>query len=129
MKKIGLTLLGSLLVMNTYASPAVCGYKDFIHFSTDTPLAALITFANTDSDIYLQVVSARSFVLYDTPACHSGNAIVHVNLDAYSGCELHIKDGPLMRHPDVKALCVGNLNYVGIKYDGIGSRSYTMTFS
>lgn len=128
MKKTGLFLILGLFFINAQAKPNLCGYKDFFHFSTDTPPGAYISYASSDVDLYLQVLSPRSFLLYDTPACIAGYADVYVNLDTQGGCVLHIKDGPLMRHPNVQAGCTGNLQYVDIKYDGIGSRSYSLFF-
>jgi len=128
MKKAGLLLICSLFFINANASPALCGYKDFFHFSTDTTPAAYISYASYDHDIFLNVMSPRSFLIYDTPACTSGYADVYVNVDANSGCVLHIKDGPFMRHPDVKAGCTGNLQFLDMTYDGIGTHSYSLIF-
>ena len=80
MKKTAIGLIfsvlccGSALAENTFW----CGYKDYFHISSTAHPAIYISNATVDGDIFMQVMSPRSFILRDTPNCVSGYA--HVTL-------------------------------------------------
>ena len=125
MRKIAMFLCCGLSAISVQANPSLCGYKDYFRLSDATHPGIYIVDANTSPEIFMQVISPRSFELRDTPACRSGYAHVTVAYDNYNWCILDIKDGPYMNHPKVKATCSG-IRYIGTKYDGAGSYSYTI---
>lgn len=119
-------IASSLMVMNAHAADQrFCGYKDFFHLSDNSHPAIYIVSGYSESDVMLQMVGPRSFVLRDTPRCEAGYAHVTVAYDSSSWCVLDIKDGPFMNHPAISASC-NNMAYLGTTYDGIGSYSYTI---
>jgi hypothetical protein len=125
MKKTVFFILSCMLIANVQAKESYCGYKDYFHLSDKAHPGIYIVSANTDYDIYLQVVGPRSFVIRDTEQCKSGYAHVTVAYDNNNWCVLDIKDGPYMWHPSVSASCNG-MQYKGLSYDGAGSYSYTI---
>ncbi|MGQ3887911.1 hypothetical protein ACQUW5_02620 [Legionella sp. CNM-1927-20] len=128
MKKIAIFLacgLSAAVYAQQPNASLLCGYKDYFRLSDATHPGIYIVEANTSPEIYMQVISPRSFELRDTPACRSGYAHITVAYDNYNWCILDIKDGPYMNHPVVKATCSG-IRYIGTKYDGVGSYSYTI---
>ncbi len=125
MKKWMLLAASSLMMVNAYATETWCGYKDFFRLSDETHPGIYIVSGFSDQDIYLQMVGPRSFVIRDTELCRSGFAHVTVAYDAANYCVLDIKDGPMMNHPTVNASCSG-IRYLGTRYDGIGTYSYTI---
>jgi len=124
MKKWTLLVAGSFMVMNAYASELTCGYKDYFHLSSDSHPGLVILNGYSDSDVFLQILSPRSFILRDG-YCRNGYAQVIIGYDDTHICTIEIKDGPYMNHPKVNSSCVG-INYGGTTYDGMGSYSYTV---
>lgn len=125
MKKWLLLALGSFCVVNAYAETMSCGYKDYFHLSDKTHPGIYIVSGYAESDLYMEFVGPRSFILRDTPLCRSGYAHVTVAYDNLNYCVLDIKDGPLMMHPTVSASCSG-IRYINTTYDGLGSYSYSI---
>jgi len=125
MKKWMLLAASSLMMVNAQANESWCGYKDFFRLSDDTHPGIYIVSGYSDQDIILQMVGPRSFVIRDTEQCRSGFAHVTVAYDAANYCVLDIKDGPMLMHPTVNASCSG-IRYLGTRYDGLGSYSYTI---
>ncbi|WED42843.1 hypothetical protein [Legionella cardiaca] len=126
MKKVVLSLLAaSLFAVNAQARESLCGYRDYFHLDDLAHPGIFIVRANATQDIYLNVISPRSFEIRDTQQCHNGYAHVTVAYDAYNWCILDIKDGPYMMHPSIKATCSG-MSYQGIDYDGFNTYSYTI---
>lgn len=125
MKKWMLLAASSLMMVNAQANQSWCGYKDFFRLSDDTHPGIYIVSGYSDQDIILQMVGPRSFVIRDTEQCRSGFAHVTVAYDAANYCVLDIKDGPMTMHPTVNASCNG-IRYLGTRYDGLGSYSYTI---
>lgn len=129
MKKWISLALGSVFMVNAYAETMSCGYKDYFHLSDKTHPEVYIVSAYSESDLYLEVVGPRSFILRDTPYCRAGYAHVTVAYDTANYCILDIKDGPYMIHPSVRAACSGAMRYVKTTYDGMGSYSYSIKLS
>jgi len=126
MKKWMLLAASSLLMVNaTQAKESWCGYKDYFRLSDDTHPGIYIVSAFSDQDIVLQTVGPRSFILRDNGQCTSGYVHVTVAYDTANWCVLDIKDGPWMNSPKVSASCNG-IKYIGTRYDGFGSYSYTI---
>ncbi|WP_028388208.1 hypothetical protein [Legionella fairfieldensis] len=126
MKKFIGVVLASLFAIHAQARTSfVCGYKDYFHLNNKIHPAIHIVSATTDQDVYLHVISSRSFEMKDTEHCKNGYAHVTVAYDNYSWCVLDIKDGPYMMHPVIHASCYG-MQYKGISYDGFNSYSYTI---
>lgn len=125
MKKLALFSLASCMMLNAHAQENLCGYQDYFHLDDKSHPAIFILSANSNSDIYLQVIGPRSFELKDTERCRDGYAHVTVAYDAYNWCVLDIKDGPFMMHPTISASCHG-MRYRGLSYDGFGTYSYTI---
>lgn len=125
MKKAVLFLLSSLFIGNALAEESLCGYRDYFHLNDQTHPGIFIVSANSNQDIYLQVIGPRSFELRDNHHCRNGYAHVTVAYDIANWCVLDIKDGPYMMHPSVSASCNGMI-YRGISYDGFNSYSYTI---
>ncbi|MCC5792389.1 MAG: hypothetical protein JJT82_07270 [Legionellaceae bacterium] len=130
MKKRYITLLFcSVLLGNAFTSNSFwCDYKDYFHISSASHPGIFISSATFDDDLYMQVISPRSFILRDTPRCISGYAHVTLMLDINSWCVLDIKDGPWVNTPQIHASCHG-LEYQGLTYDGMGTHSYTIRIS
>jgi hypothetical protein len=124
MKKKLLLVLGSLMAMNAHAE-SWCGYKDYFHLSNSSHPAIYVVNGYSDSDLLLQLVGPRSFVIKDSYQCREGYAHVTVVYDSVNWCTLDIKDGPYMNHPLVSASCNG-MRYLGTDYDGSNSYSYTI---
>lgn len=125
MKKWLLIAAGSLLALNAQAKASYCGYKDFFRLSDATHPGIYIVSGYSDSDVILQMIGPRSFLLRDNVQCTYGYAHVTVAYDANHWCVLDITDGPWMMHPTVQASCNG-IRYIGTNYDGIGTYSYTI---
>lgn len=119
---LSVLLCGSAMAEN----PSWCGYKDYFHIDSKTHPGVYISNASTDGDVFMQIISPRSFVIRDTPNCHKGYAHVTLMYDENNWCVLDIKDGPYINHPDIHASCHG-LMYDGTRYDGWGTHSYTIT--
>jgi hypothetical protein len=124
MKKSLLLALGSFMMINAHAE-SWCGYKDYFHLSDNSHPAIYVVSGYSDSDVFLEFIGPRSFVIRDTYQCNSGYAHVTVAYDNANWCVLDIKDGPYMNHPTVRASCNG-MKYLGTEYDGIGSFSYSI---
>ena len=127
MKKTAISLIFSVLYCgNALAETEFwCGYKDYFHISSTAHPAIHVSNATADGDIFMQVMSPRSFILRDTPQCVSGYAHVTLLFNDTNWCVLDIKDGPYMIHPTINASCHG-LQYEGLEYDGWGSNSYSI---
>ncbi|TAL64647.1 MAG: hypothetical protein EPN84_03030 [Legionella sp.] len=125
MNKCLLIAAGSLLAMSAQAQQSWCGFKDYFRINDENHPNVFIVSGASDADIVLQSVGPKSFLLLDNGQCTSGFAHVTIGYDANHYCVLDIKDGPWMMHPSVKASCNG-LNYIGTRYDGIGSFSYSI---
>lgn len=125
MKKLLLLAAGSVMMMNAQAQELSCQYKDYFHLSDLTHPGIAIVGGYSESDVMLELVGPRSFIIRDGYYCRSGYAHVTVAYDANNWCVLDIKDGPYMNHPVVTASCNG-MRYMNTKYDGIGSYSYTI---
>lgn len=125
MKKWMLLAASSVMMINAHAHESWCGYKDFFRLSDETHPGIFIVSAFSDQDIYLQTVGPRSFVIRDSEQCRTGYAHVTVAYDTVNYCVLDIKDGPFLMHPVVQASCSG-IRYLGTRYDGLGSYSYTI---
>lgn len=125
MKKWTVLAASSLLMANAYANESFCGYKDFFHLSDKTHPGIYVVSGYNDSDVVLQIVGPRSFVIRDGFDCRAGYAHVTVAYDNANWCVLDINDGPFMNHPVVSASCNG-LRYINTTYDGFGSYSYSI---
>ena len=123
MKKWVLLAASSFFMMNAQADASLCGYKDFFRLSDNAHPAIYIANGFSETDVILQLVGPRSFVIKDNFQCRSGYAHVTVAYDSLNWCVLDIKDGPYINHPTIKASCSG-LRYLGTDYDG--SHSYTI---
>jgi hypothetical protein len=124
MKKV-LFILSSLVMVSAQANQTFCGYKDYFHLSDATHPGVYIYSSYSESDVFLELVGPRSFVIKDMEQCRSGYAHVTVAYDNNNWCVLNIKDGPYMNHPSIQASCNG-MRYLGISYDGFRSYSYTI---
>lgn len=124
MNKALLLALSSLLMINAHAE-SFCAYKDYFHLSDEAHPEIFIVNGYSESDLILQLIGPRSFIIKDSYQCRSGYAHVTVAYDHNSWCVLNIKDGPLMNHPHVSASCNG-MHYLGIDYDGTGSYAYSI---
>lgn len=120
-----LLAVSSLMAMGAHAENSWCGYKDYFRLSDDTHPGIYLVSALSDTDIVLQAIGPRSFILRDNGQCTSGYAHVTVAYDNSNWCVLDIKDGPWMSSPTVSASCNG-IKYLGTRYDGFGSYSYTI---
>lgn len=127
MKKTILLLLGSSVAFAAQADQKLCGYRDYFHLSDTTHPGIYIVSANSNEDVYLNVIGPRSFEMRDTDRCQSGYAHITVAYDAYNWCVLDLKDGPFMSHPSVSVSCNG-LIFKGMSYDGFNTYSYTLNF-
>lgn len=125
MKKWLLFAASGFLAFNVQAEASWCGYKDFFRLSDETHPGIYIVSGYSDSDIILQMIGPRSFLIRDNVQCTYGYAHVTVAYDVNNWCVLDIKDGPWMMHPTVNASCNG-IKYLGTHYDGMGSFSYTI---
>lgn len=124
-KLIGFAFAG-LIGSTGYAAEMSCGYKDFFYLSKKTNPGIYVVSGYSDSDVILELVGPRSFVVRDGYQCHSGFAHVTIAYDMANWCVLDIKDGPYMNHPTISASCNG-LHYRDTRYDGPGSYSYAIT--
>ena len=118
----------SLIMVNAHAKQTSCGYKDYFHLSDKTPGHFYIDSGYFESDVYLQYLGPRSFIIRDGYECRAGYAQVKVASDPNNFCVLDIQDGPFMNDPIINASCVGAMHYMGTKYDGFGSYSYSINF-
>jgi hypothetical protein len=127
MKKTAAALALSALFSGSALAdkPLWCGYKDYFHINSSAHPGIFISNATSDGDVFLQVISARSFVIRDTPNCSNGYAHVTLVFNDSNWCVLDIKDGPFINHPSVHASCHG-LQFQGMDYDGWGTHSYTI---
>lgn len=125
MKKLLALAASSLFVLTAQAKESSCGYKDFFHLSDASHPGIYIVSGFNESDVILQLVGPRSFVIRDGYYCRSGYAHVTVAYDNANWCVLDIKDGPYMNHPVVSASCNG-LRYINTTYDGFGTYSYSI---
>lgn len=123
MKKWLLMAIGSLVMMNAHAE-SWCGYKDFFHLSSQSHPDIHFVSGASDVDVILQFVGPRSFTINDGYRCQTGYAHVTVS-DGANWCTLDIKDGPWINTPSINASCNG-MSYLGIRYDGINSYSYSI---
>ena len=120
--------LSCLFIANAHAAESdktYCGYKDYFHLSDSTHPGIYIVSGYSDSDVVLQIVGPRSFVIRDGYQCRTGYSHVTVAYDDFHWCVLNITDGPFMNHPSINASCNG-INYLGTDYDGYGSYSYNI---
>lgn len=129
MKKILALLAGCCIAMSAQADKKLCGYTDFFHFNDSARPLLFISSSNTNGNIYLHPIGARSFELKDTEQCRSGRANIVITdyANPNYGCMVDIEDGPFMNHPTVSASCNGVV-FSGISYDGFNSYSYTLNF-
>lgn len=125
MKKWMCLVAGSMMLVNAHAKESYCGYKDYFHLSDTTHPGVYIVSGYNDSDVILQLVGPRSFVIRDGFDCRAGYSHVTVAYDNDHYCVIDIKDGPLMMHPVVSASC-NNMRYINTTYDGFGSYSYSI---
>jgi len=125
MNKWVLLAASSFFMVSAQADQPLCGYKDYFRLSDQSHPAIYIVSAYNEPDIILQLVGPRSFVIRDNEQCRAGYAHVTVAYDAFNWCVLDIKDGPYLNHPTVNASCNG-INYNGLRYDGMGTHSYTI---
>lgn len=125
MNKYLAAIIASVLACNAYAQATSCGYKDFFHLSDASHPAIYVVGSYSESDVFLEMVGPRSFIIRDGYNCHSGYAHVTVAYDTANWCVLDIKDGPYMNHPTVSASCNG-IRYLGTTYDGFGTYSYSI---
>lgn len=125
MKKWLALAAGSMMAMNVSAQTTSCGYKDFFHLSDNAHPGIYVVNGYSESDVILQMVGPRSFVIRDGYDCRTGYAHVTVAYDQNNWCVLDIKDGPYMNHPVVSASCNG-IRYIGTSYDGFGTYSYSI---
>ena len=116
MKKSLVLALGSFIMINVQAQ-SWCGYKDYFRLSDDSHPTIYIASGFSDSELYLEFIGPRSFIIRDTYQCSDGYAHVTVAYDSANWCVLDIKDGPYINHPTVKASCNG-IKYLGTDYDG-----------
>lgn len=129
MKKLAFITLSSILAFNASAQSLSCGYKDFFHLSESSNPNLYVISGVGDSDVLLQFVGPRSFLLRDSYHCRSGYAHVVVGYDNINKCVLDIKDGPYMNHPKVQESSCYGLKYINTTYDGFGTHTYTMNFN
>lgn len=129
MKK-SIFLACSLAAMQASSNQLIstCGYKDYFHLSEMTPPGVFILGGYSEQDVFLEIISPRSFIIRDGYTCDTGYAHVTVALDSRNWCILDIKDGPYINHPLVSATCSG-LRYQGMQYDGLASYSYSLSFN
>ena len=125
MKKWLAVILSSFFMVNAQADEALCGYKDYFHLSNQSHPAIYIVSGYSESDLYLEFVGPRSFIIRDAGLCRAGYAHVTVAYNDANWCVLDIKDGPYLNHPTVSASCNG-IRYLGTDYDGFNSYSYTI---
>lgn len=124
MKKGLLLALSTLFIANAQAA-SWYGYKDYFHLSNSSHPALYIVSGYSDSDVFLEFVGPRSFVIRDGYQGNAGYAHVTVAYDTAHWCVLDIKDGPFMMNPTISASCNG-MAYLGTDYDGFGSYSYSI---
>lgn len=127
MKKYAMGLIVSALLSTSALADNTfwCGYKDYFHISSQAHPGIYISNVAVDGEVYMQVLSPRSFILRDSPKCVTGYAHVTLLFNDKNWCVLDIKDGPYMNHPTIHASCHG-IEYLGTEYDGWGSHSYTI---
>jgi hypothetical protein len=128
-------LLSSLLVTTSFAkggieAPNACDYSDFFHLAADSVGPLVIGSLTGDANVVVVQKDTNSFYIKDTPSCpkDGGFAKVRFQKDGDNYCDLTIHDAENMWDPDVSTECKGNLNYSGIKYDGVGSHAYSLSF-
>jgi hypothetical protein len=137
MKKIAYALLLSSLAASTgfakgaIEAPAACDYSDYFHISDDSVGPLTIASLTGDANVVVVQKDTTSFYIKDTDQCpkDGGYAKVRYQKDGDNYCELTIHDAENMWDPDVSASCQGSVTYAGIKYDGIGSHSYSIGFN
>ncbi len=125
MKKWILLAASSFFMINAQADQSFCGYKDYFRLSDQSHPAIYIVSGFSDSDVILQLIGPRSFVIRDNAQCRMGFAHVTVAYNNANWCVLDIKDGPYHNNPTVQASCNG-LRYLGTDHDGFASHSYTI---
>ncbi|MBL7480857.1 hypothetical protein [Legionella bononiensis] len=125
MKKWILAAASSMVMFNAYANEGFCGYKDYFHLSDTAHPGIYVVSGYSESDVILERVGPRSFIIRDGFDCRSGYAHVTVAYDNENWCVLDIKDGPFMYTPTVSASCKG-IRYLGLSYDSFGSYSYSI---
>lgn len=125
MKKWLLLAATSMMVINVHAKESWCGYKDYFHLSDKTHPGIYTVSGYSDSDLFLEMVGPRSFVIRDGFDCRAGYAHVTVAYDTNNWCVLDITDGPYMNHPVVNASCNG-MRYINTVYDGLNTYSYSI---
>lgn len=124
MKKCLFFVLSGIAALNAHAE-SWCGYKDYFHLSSKAHPSIYVVSGYSESDVQLEFVGPRSFVIRDTYQCRAGYAHVTVAYDSANWCVLDIQDGPFMMNPQISASCNG-MRYLGVEYDGFGSYSYSI---
>ncbi|MCA0403253.1 MAG: hypothetical protein LCH30_05570 [Proteobacteria bacterium] len=125
MKTTATLLLGLCISNFAQAKALSCNYRDYFRLSSDTKPELFVTKGSYTPEIFLGLVSPRSFEIRDA-RCTTGYAHITLVDNKNNWCILDIKDGPYMVHPDVQASCQG-LVYRGTTYDGFRSFSYTIS--
>lgn len=125
MKKWLALAICSFLMVNVQAKEAFCGYKDYFRLSDESHPGIFLKMGASESELFMQFIGPRSFIIKDAGQCRSGYAHVTVAYDENNWCVLDIKDGPFMNHPTVNASCNG-IHYLGTDYDGFSTHSYTI---
>ncbi len=136
MKKIAYALLLSSLAASTAFAkgdsvPNACDYSDYFHLSADSVGPLVIGSLTGDANVAVVQKDTNSFYVKDAPNCpkDGGYAKVRFQKDGDNYCDLTIHDAENMWDPDVTSSCSGSLSFSGMKYDGIGSHSYSLSFS
>jgi hypothetical protein len=134
-KKIATALLlSSILASSCFAkgaleAPLACDYSDYFHVSDDS-VGPLVIGSLTGDENIIVVQKDNNFYIKDAPSCpkDGGYAKVRYQKDSDNYCDVTIHDAENMWDPDAEATCKGSLNFSGMKYDGIGSHSYSLNF-
>jgi hypothetical protein len=136
MKKIAVSfLLASLISAPAFAkgaieAPAACDYSDYFHLSDDSVSPLNIGSLTGDANVVVVQKGETAFYIKDTTECPAdgGYAKVRYQKDASNYCDITIHDAEDMWDPEEESVCEGNLHFSGMKYDGIGSHSYSLSF-
>ena len=137
MKKIFTVLLVSSVVSTgcfakgAPQSPMACDYSDYFHLANDSITNIKIDSLTGDDNIIVAQKDDTSFSIKDTPSCPAdgGVATVRYQKDSDNYCDLKIHDAENFWHPEVEqSTCHGDLHYSGMKYDGVNTYSYSLSF-